>query len=202
MDVNLGEYVAQTQENTDFESLPQAMLSSGSIPVVFPPQDTGSHLLMDGGTGWNINLDSAVQQCLEIVDREEDIIVDVLITRFYTQPEETVEKNAFKNYMSARAISKYYNNFNSLMSETRAYPNINFRYYLQEHRHTCPGSELDFNNSTTWCLQEQGRSDAKDMLGLGQDNISKTLNEWYTDNELKKEYPIFRDYLDYFYGLF
>ena len=37
MDVNLGEYVPQTQENTSFEQLPQAMLASGSIPTVFPP---------------------------------------------------------------------------------------------------------------------------------------------------------------------
>lgn len=40
------------------------------------------------------------------------------------------------------------------------------------------------------------------MLDLGQDNISKTLEEWYANNELKKEYPVFRDYLDYIYNLF
>lgn len=43
---------------------------------------------MDGGTGWNINLDSAVQQCFETGASEEDIYVDVLITRFYTEPTE------------------------------------------------------------------------------------------------------------------
>ena len=107
---------------------------------------------MDGGTAWNINLDSAVQQCLEIVENEEDIIVDVMITRTYTVPEELVEKNAIKNYLSARDIHKYYDNYNSLMGQTRAYPNINMRYYFQEARHTCPGNQLDFNNSTTWCL--------------------------------------------------
>lgn len=53
---------------------------------------------MDGGTVWNTNLDSAIQQCLEIVDRNEDIIVDVLMTREYSQPEETVEKSAYKNW--------------------------------------------------------------------------------------------------------
>ena len=125
-----------------------------------------------------------------------------MITRFYTDPTATVEKNAMKNFMSAHAIHKYYDNFNSLMSQTRAYPSINFRYYFQEARHSCPGVQLDFNNSTTWCLQEQGRTDAKDMLNLGQGNISKTLEEWYADNELKKEFPIFRDYLSLIYDLF
>ena len=108
------------------------MLSSGSIPTVFPPQDTGSHLFMDGGTAWNVNLDSAVQQCLELVENQEDIIVDVTITRYYSAPVETVGKHAWHNYMSAHSIHKYYDNYNSLMGQIRAYPNINFRYYFQE----------------------------------------------------------------------
>lgn len=71
-----------------------------------------------------------------------------------------------------------------------------------EHRHTCPGNQLNFNNETTWCLQEQGRQDAQSMLDIGQENIGKTLDEWYADQELKKEYPVFRDYLNYIYNLF
>lgn len=68
MDVNLGEYCPMTQNEITYDDLPKSMLSSGSIPTVFPPLRMGNHLFMDGGTGWNINLDSAVQQCLEIVE--------------------------------------------------------------------------------------------------------------------------------------
>ena len=34
---------------------------------------------MDGGTIWDIDILSAVSQCLNVVDSEEDIIVDVAI---------------------------------------------------------------------------------------------------------------------------
>ncbi len=79
----------------------------------------------------------------------------MLVTRFYTRPtEESVQKNAYENWQEARSVSHYYNNFNSLLEETRAYPDIKYRYYFMEARHTCPGSQLNFNNDTTWCLQE------------------------------------------------
>ena len=34
---------------------------------------------MDGGTVYNINIEAAVRQCMEIVDDESKIIVDVYI---------------------------------------------------------------------------------------------------------------------------
>ena len=65
----------------------------------------------------------------------------------------------------------------------------------------CPGAGgLSFDNSTTWCLQEAGRADAKAMLDIGNENVSKTLDEWYFSKDLKKEYPHFRDYLNKVYS--
>jgi len=37
------------------------------------------------------------------------------------------------------------------------------------------------------------------MLAIGSQNVSKTLDEWFNDKELKKEYPFFRDYLNKVY---
>ena len=70
------------QDNTAFEDLAQSALSSGSIPAVFPPQYLKGHIFMDGGTVWDANLTSAVNQCLEIVDDVADIILDVAICGF------------------------------------------------------------------------------------------------------------------------
>jgi len=70
------------------------------------------------------------------------------------------------------------------------------RYYFQEQS-SCPGAGgLSFDNSTTWCLQEAGRADAKAMLEIGADQVHKTLEEWYSDKELKKEHGNFRSYLN------
>ena len=185
-----------THENTTYEDLAQSALSSGSIPVVLPPQHLNGHVFMDGGTVWNVNLDTAIQQCLEVVDDVSDIIVDVAVCSYSSVPEGEVEKSAIKNWQTARDIKNYYAGTSNLFAEMSVYPGLELRYYFQEHD-GCPGQGgLDFNNSTTWCLQEMGRNDAKNMLEIGSDNVGKTLDDWLADKELRKEYPHFREYLN------
>ena len=60
VDANVGEYHVFDQTNTSFELLPQAGFSSGSIPTVFPPQHIDDMVLFDGGTVWDVNIDSAI----------------------------------------------------------------------------------------------------------------------------------------------
>ena len=52
-----------------------------------------------------------------------------------------------------------------------AYPDVDKRYYIQgdwDNYYDCVvPNELDFNNSTTWCLQMAGRKDAQKYLDLG-----------------------------------
>ena len=87
--------------------------------------------------------------------------------------------------MNARDEKGFYVNTNSVQQALAAYPKVQKRYYFQGHGYGCDvPNQLDFNNSTTWCLQEAGRKDAQDMLGLGQDNIQKSLEEWMSDREL------------------
>jgi len=92
---------------------------------------------------------------------------------------------------------------NSLSAELEAYPNVNLRYYFQETDDNysistgCPPySELDFSDTTTWCLQQAGRRDAMTMLGLGQEHIGPTFKTWLNDKQLRKTYPKFRNYLN------
>ena len=48
------------------------------------------YVFMDGGTVWNVNLSSAVQHCMEIVDDYADITVDVAICGYTSQPGDPV----------------------------------------------------------------------------------------------------------------
>ena len=69
VDVNTGSYVT-FNESTPFADLPTAVVSSSSIPFVFPHRHFDGRILMDGGTVWNTNMISAVNRCMEIVDDE------------------------------------------------------------------------------------------------------------------------------------
>jgi predicted acylesterase/phospholipase RssA len=59
-DVNSGEYHAFTNFNTQYTDLPKAAMSSASIPAIFPPMEWNGSVYMDGGTVWNLNIDSAI----------------------------------------------------------------------------------------------------------------------------------------------
>ena len=98
VDANTGEYQTFDQTNIEFSELPQAAFASGSIPVAFPPQHFHGYVLMDGGTVWDVNIDSAVNQCLDSGFAEEDIIMDVIICGYSAKAEHTVGKDAIHNW--------------------------------------------------------------------------------------------------------
>lgn len=84
MDTNTGTYVTFTDENIPFEDLPQACVASGSLPVVFPPQQMYGYVLMDGGVAWNTNINTAVQKCRNMGYDDPDIIVDLAVCGYQT----------------------------------------------------------------------------------------------------------------------
>ena len=50
------------------------------MPGIFPPVSFDGHLLMDGGTVYNINVEQAIDRCREIVsDDDSKIVLDILI---------------------------------------------------------------------------------------------------------------------------
>ena len=184
VDANTGEYIAMNPTNTPFENLAQSSMSSASIPVVFPPQHLNGYVFMDGGTVWDLNLDSAVQQCIDKGFEATDIIVDVAICGYSALSDDLeVEKNAYAAWKETNGIRGYYKNTNSIWEQAKGYPGLNVRYYFQERNTGCKGSlgGLNFNNSTTWCLQEAGRRDAQDMLTIGSEEIAKTFDEYMSD---------------------
>ena len=79
VDVNSGEFVEFNQKNTNYFEFAQAGLSSGSIPGVFPPQHFKGYVLMDGGTVWDVNINSAINQCHEMGATDSEITIDILV---------------------------------------------------------------------------------------------------------------------------
>lgn len=59
---------------------------------------------------------------------------------------------------------------------------------------------LNFDNSTTWPLQEQGRKQAQDMLKLEEGVVFDALDTWL-DNEVAMiaKWGTFKAYIDSLY---
>ena len=70
---------------------------------------------MDGGTVWNINAQSAINQCLNgVVDDESQIILDVISCGYENEAGGHVSDNAIENWIMGYSIKNYYNNGNSI----------------------------------------------------------------------------------------
>ena len=67
--------------------------------MVFAPQLIDGMVMMDGGTVHDVNLISAIHQCLDgVVDDVSKIILDVTICQKDKVHGETPTKNAYENF--------------------------------------------------------------------------------------------------------
>ena len=123
---------------------------------------------MDGMTAWNVNLSSAITRCLEKVDDERMITVDIAICGESSIESVEKTKDARNNYFRAREVHGYYVNYNSLQGQMAAHPDVNYRYLFQQQEKLEGLHEMDFTNSTTWEYQEYGRRDALEALNQGE----------------------------------
>lgn len=113
---------------------------------------------MDGGTVWNVDPFSAINQCLEVVDSEEDIILDIAICSDGVVEVESEEGKTMHEFFRARQLHGFYTGTNLIADAQRAHPKVNYRHLFLEHDNivVC----LDFRNETTWPYQMMGRQDA------------------------------------------
>ena len=156
-------------------------------------------ILMDGGTIWDIDITAAIQQCLNVVDNEEDIIVDVAICGDSVVSNETeVSKDAIFNWRRSDTLHKFYRGSNRIVEQKRAFPNVNYRHLFLEK--DAIGLALDFRNQTTWPYQMQGRDDAKKVLENPSFDGFQILEDWReNEKELRK---VWRTFTEYYYSFF
>lgn len=139
-DVNVGEWYCYNQTNSNYEDLYNISMSSSSIPGVFPPQHFEGHVFMDGGTQWDVNFYSAVQQCvghlgydMSNYTREvlENISVDIAMCGYDLPNGQNVTgNNAIQNYMASMNLKSYWTSVNNIEKQLRAYDGVNINYYI------------------------------------------------------------------------
>ena len=155
---NNGEFTTFDQTNTDFSELHQAALASGSIPGVFPPQLYKNAVFVDGGTIYDVNVISAVEQCLEIVDDMSKIIIDIAICSPEKDKSFDPKKDAAIDFLLSRELRRSFHSMNSIQWQKAAYPDVNYRHLFYDEVTIPVLSLLDFRNVTTWPMQVQGRA--------------------------------------------
>ena len=151
---------------------------------------------MDGGTVWDTDPISAVKQCLEVVENEEDIIVDIAICGpSNIKTKDKTSHNSLFEFFRSYQLHSYYNSADAIAPTKRAYPNVNYRYLFLESDPLVVS--IDFRNETTWPYQMKGRQDAKNQLEAAKNGFNgfMTLEEWNENaQDVRSKYSTFMDY--------
>ena len=79
VDVDSGRFITMDSDQFTPEEWPYIILGSASVPFAFPPTKLRDWHLMDGGTTWNINIISAIEECRKVVEKDSDIILDLVL---------------------------------------------------------------------------------------------------------------------------
>ena len=110
-------------------------------------------MFFDGYTIWNVNLQSAIDECMKIVDDPSKIIVDVAICGIVETEQQSDTGLSIGNYLRGQDIKTEYNSGNSIDEIRRAYPTVNYRHLVFQEKPAGGLKELDFANATTWKMQ-------------------------------------------------
>ena len=196
VDANSGSYVQWDENSADPM---KAVLSSAAIPFAFPDVkwDDPQIIAMDGGSVWNTNLVSAVQRCRETVDSDSQITIDIVVCFAHNIDDKyAVSGNTIDNFMRYKDIKEYYNGMDDVLEYMRAFPDVNFRYYVQPSAPLPIFKMLNVNNETsTYPMQMQGRLDGENAIKSGEHFIYNKLLDWnqqgksadYVSNIIKDE---------------
>ena len=179
VNVETGEYTLFTNKNTKWgDDWAMAAIASGSVPGVLQPAKINGSYYMDGGTVWNVNIGSAIEGCLEIVDDISKINIDIVFctTGRNEHPIPETSPRAWENWLRAKEISHVHSGHDSIIAEMRAYPTANWRYLFMEPGGAGGAQQLNFNPETTWPVQLLGREKALEALeygpGFGFDSLT------------------------------
>ena len=194
-DVNSGAYILWDEKASD---VPKAVVSSASIPFIFPNQNWGNNVVaMDGGTVYGTNLVSAINRCKELVgDDESKITLDIVVTQG-AEIGAWDDRSSRGTQLRFKEIKEYHDAIADIYEFKQAFNRVNFRYYVEPTGPLCGGLKMiDVSNSTnTWPMQMQGRKDGRTVVSMGEGAMFKKMEEWNESLDLKQQFPRLAQYM-------
>lgn len=144
--LNSGLYRTFKNLNTLSDWLKVTMASS-AIPGIFPTRTYNNDVFTDGNVVYSMDIFSGIEECLNRVPSESDIIVDMLSCTQNNLNVVTTDLKTLEVYQRGKDISDYYGKIKHVAWALNAYPNVNYRYYLQPSKPLPLTSGLDFSKT-------------------------------------------------------
>lgn len=162
-------------------NLIEAVMCSAAPPFFFPSQYFEGYSWGDGGCMCNLEVFKAVERCLDVVEDESDVIVDMIFCQGQEMAPLTngVNWTTYDVFTRTRDIHSYDNSMWYLYTAMQAYPDVNFRYIIIPSKPLAGGIvPFDFANSNILSELSEGQSDAEAVIGNGA-SPQMVAEEWY-----------------------
>lgn len=132
VDVVTGAYKEFSSDNiTQGQNLHDALYASLSFAGFFPPADVLGSYYFDGSAVWDIDIFSAVNRCKDKGFKNEDIVVDVVMTSSANLKEvDATNYKSIQMLFRYLEISSFYNSMDGLLRAKFAYKGVNWRYAI------------------------------------------------------------------------
>ena len=130
-----------------------AVVGSASMPFIFPPRNMSEFgypmQLIDGGSVWNNNMVTAIDECLKIdgITSKEQVEVDVIVLPRKTGGLEPMKPNTLvpdtiRWYQRNKEVKDQYKMMDEIVEFMNTEPAVNFRYYFAPQVPLLPAYEI------------------------------------------------------------
>jgi len=157
-------------ESNDCPTTLQWFMASSALPVYFPYVTIGKHSYIDGGVLVNLDFGTAIKRCLDIVDSEDKIIVDVIVANTKEiEPKDTSKYKSYEMLMRYLDIASYIDINDDLIHSLVDYPNVKFRYLIKPSKNLPSNpTPLDFGPKGIADMIALGILDGKHAVAAGE----------------------------------
>lgn len=190
-DIQNGQYVSNKlheMDQSNHKLIASAVAGSAAMPFIFPPMNMSEfgmdQMLMDGGTTWNNNMVSGVDECMKIpgIENHSQIEIDVIILHpakiekmnitdakvALDAPKLDLEPKTIEFLSRKHEIRGCYSGMNDIIEFMQAYPDLSYRYFIKPDKTLLPEYKiLEFDYAHTHPVYLQGIEDAKAVLDMG-----------------------------------
>jgi predicted patatin/cPLA2 family phospholipase len=181
-DMSSGRYISNNYNATNITDLYVGhVIASSAMPLAFPALLDSNEALLDGGVVWKMDVPGAIERCLEVVDNEEDIIMDIIMT---AQTEidsiESLKKfSTLGHFIRGMEIKEFHKSMKILNNTLIAHPKVTFRYVLAPSVPlTINPLPLDFSKKHLEFCFKVGEKDAKAAVALGSGGYMNLLLDY------------------------
>lgn len=131
---------------------------------------------------------SAVRKCLEIVDNQSDIVLDIIVMFPDRVPISTGNLSTIFNYYRIKDMKHYHSLLDDVSSFMRAYPDVDYRYFVQASEQPEPEWDLlSFGKATIEKMIKLGQKDAKKIYGMGAGVSFEIFSSNHHPGQAKKQ---------------